>query len=143
MKHQVYLNFTISDFENITHDGISHALGMKPYKVYIKGEKKNPNSSLDTPILWKFNRWIMAAPLDEYSSFEDQMNATLDIIEPKIDLFKPFCEKYRCEFSCAIYIHYDNGESIPSVYLGSRYNSLIKELNIGFDIDLYTFPNEE
>ena len=143
MKHQVYLNFVISDYEDITHDDISHALGMKPYKVYVKGEKRNPNSSSDTPILWKFNRWIMAAPLDEYCTFEDQMNATLDIIESKIDLFKPFCEKYRCEFSCAIYLRYDNGESIPSVYLGSRYNSLIKQLNIGFDIDLYTFPNEE
>jgi hypothetical protein len=143
MKHQIYLNFTISDYEDITHSDISDALGMKPYKVYVKGEKRNLNSSSDTPLLWKFNRWIMAPPLDEYCTFEDQMNATLDIIEPKIDLFKPFCEKYSCEFSCAIYLRYDNGESIPSVYLDSRYNRLIKELNIGFDIDLYTLPNEE
>jgi hypothetical protein len=143
MKNRVYLNFTISDYDDITHEVISQALGMNPFMVIVKGEKTNPNSTSETPILYRFNRWVMAAPLDEYCTFEDQMNATLDIIEPKIDLFKPFCEKYRCEFSCAIYLRYNNGESTPSIYLDSRYNKLIKELKIGFDIDLYNWPNEE
>lgn len=143
MRHQIYLNLTISDFEDITHDEISQNLGIKPYKIYVKGQKRNPNSSSTNPALVKRNSWVMGAPLDEYATFEDQMNATLDIIESKINLFKPFCEKYRCEFSCAIYLRYENGESIPSVYLGSRYNKLIKELNIAFDLDIYCFPNDE
>jgi len=143
MKNRVYLNFTISDYNDITHEDISQTLGMKPFKVIVKGEKRNPNSTSENPVLSRFNRWVMAAPLDEYCTFKDQMNATLDIIEPKINLFKPFCEKYRCGFSCAIYLRFDNGESTPWIYLGSRYNRLVKELNIGFDIDLYNFSNEE
>lgn len=143
MKNRVYLNFTINDFDDITHDEISRKLGMNPYRIYVKGEKRNPNFTSAGPF-WHMNRWIMASPLNEYSSFKDQINATLDIIEPKIDLFKPFCEKYRCEFNCAIYLAgYENGESEPSIYLDSRYNHLIKELDIGFDIDLYVFTNRE
>jgi Domain of unknown function (DUF4279) len=133
MKHRIYLNFTINDFEDISHEEISQKLGMKPYKIYVKGEKRNPNFPASGPF-WRANRWIMASPFGEYHSFEDQMNATLDIIEPKFEL-------YRCEFACAVYLRFDNGESIPSIYLGSRYNQLIKELNIAFDVDLYVFHN--
>ncbi|PWG82123.1 DUF4279 domain-containing protein [Pararcticibacter amylolyticus] len=54
-------------------------------------------------------------------------------------LFKPLCEKYECEFSCALFVYFGNGESTPWVHLNSRYNKLIKELDIEFDIDLYVF----
>lgn len=85
----------------------------------------------------------MKSHLDEYSSFEDHMNALLDIIEPKITLFKPFCEKYRCEFRCIIYLCFENGESIPSIYLGTRYNKLIMNLNVAFDVDIYILSNNK
>lgn len=143
MKHQIYLDFVIADFEDVSHEEISKILGIRPYKTYMIGQKKNPNSSSPDPALVKRNRWVLRSLLDEYSSFENHMNALLEIIEPKVNLLKPFCEKYRCEFNCAIYLRYENGESMPSVYLGSRYNSLIKELNICFDVDIYCFPNDE
>lgn len=143
MNHQIYLDFTIADFENISHEEISMKLGIQPYKIYAIGQNKNPYSTSNKPALVKRNRWIMKSDLNEFSTFEDHLNAMLDIIEPRINLFKPFCEKYRCEFRCTIYLRYDNGESIPSVFLGARYNNLIKELNIGFDLDIYCLPNIE
>ena len=143
MKHQIYLNFVIADFEDATHEEISRKLGIEPFRIYLKGQKKNPNSSSANPVVVTMNRWIMKSQLDEYSSFDAHMNAMLDIIEPKIDLFRPFCEKYSCDFTCALYLRYDNGESMPSIYLNARYNRLIKELNIGFDVDIYCFQNKE
>src|SRR6267142_3680630 len=115
MKNEVYLDFTIADFEDVTHDEITQALGISPKKIYVKGTKKNPDSSRGTLITR--NRWITGSALDQYSTFENQMNAMLDIIESKIDFFRPFCEKYYCEFSCAIFIYCENGESTPSVHL--------------------------
>ena len=97
MKHQIYLDLTIADFEDVTHDEISQTLGIKPFKIYIKGQKRNHKSTSTTPALVTSNRWVMRTSLDEYSFFEDHMNAMLDIVEPKIDVFKPFCEKYRCD----------------------------------------------
>jgi hypothetical protein len=141
MKNEVYLDFTIAGFDDITHDEISQQLGVDPKHIYVKGAKKYPKSSVSTFV--KRNRWIMGSPLDKYSTFENQMNAMLDIIESKIDLFRPFCEKYYCEFSCAIFIRYNNEESTPSVHLDARYNRLIKELNIEFDVDLYCLPNSD
>lgn len=84
----------------------------------------------------------MAPPLSRYSSFDEQMNKMLDIIEQKIDLIKPLCQKYYCEFSCAIFICYDNGESTPSIHLNSRYNRILKDLDIEFDLDLYCLSND-
>ena len=142
MKNEVILRFCIWDFNDITHDEISQTLKINPFKIYIKGQKRNPRHS-ESMALVKKNGWIMDSTLDKHSSFEDQMNAILDIIEPKIELFRPICEKYFCEFSCAIIVRYDNNESTPSVHLDARYNRLIKELNIEFDIDLYCLPNRE
>ncbi len=143
MKNKVFLNFAINDFDDISHDEISRALDMTPYKIYIKGTKRIPHSNSPNPALWSSNRWIMANPLSEFYSFKDQMDATLDILEPKIAILKNFCEKYDCEFICAIYLRFNNGESTPSIYLDSRYNRLIKELNVKFNIDLYNLPDND
>jgi hypothetical protein len=142
MKNEVVLRFCIWDYNDITHQEITKNLGIEPYKIYVKGQKKNPNN-LEGSALVKENGWLMDSTLDHFASFEEQMHAMLDIIESKIDLFRPLCEKYYCEFSCAIFIRYENGESTPSVHLDARYNRLIKELNIEFDVDLYCFPNSE
>jgi len=138
-KNEIILDFCIWDFNDITPDDITRTLGIQPVKVYIKGQKTNPNFLT----LAKRNGWRMGSALDKHASFEDQMNAMLNVIESKIDLFKPLCEKYYCEFSCALFIYFDNEESTPWVHLNSRYNRLIKELNIEFDLDLYCRPNKE
>lgn len=140
MKNEIYLDFRISGFEDITHDSITKMLGIYPTKVYVKGQRKNPQKT-DGVALFKINTWILNSPLDKYSPFDAHLNALLDILESKIDLLKPFCEKYYCEFSCALFIYYDNEESTPWVHLTSRYNELIKKLKIEFDVDIYCLPN--
>ena len=84
----------------------------------------------------------MSSGLDKYASFEDQIASLLDIIENKKSEFKILCDKYYCEISCALFVFFDNDESTPWVHLDARYNKLIRELNIEFDIDLYVFPDE-
>jgi hypothetical protein len=140
MRNEVVLDFCIWDFNDVTHDYITEQLGIMPIKLHLKGSPINPKFSQRVA---KKNRWIMSCGLDKYASFESQMEAMLNLIEPKIDLFRPFCDKYYCEFSCAIFIRYDNEESTPSVHLDARYNRLIKELKIEFDVDLYCLPNKE
>ena len=142
MRNEVFLEFKICDFEEITPDEISNKLGVKPTKVYVKGQKRNPTNP-DGKAVFKNNVWVVDSGLDKYASFEQHMNAMLDIIEPRTNLFKPFCSKYYCEFACAIFIRYDNNESTPWIHLNERYNKLVKKLDIEFDIDLYCLPNKE
>jgi hypothetical protein len=139
MQNEIDLSFCIWGFEDITPDEITSILGIEPFKIYNKGQRKNPNFLA----LAKQNGWIMKPLLHQQASFEDQMNAILDIIEAKIDLFKPLCEKYYCEFSCALFIRYDNGESTPWIHLNARYNELIKKVRAEFDVDIYCLPNED
>ncbi|RWY49237.1 DUF4279 domain-containing protein [Mucilaginibacter gilvus] len=136
-KKKVDLLFKIVDFEDITHDDITTMLGIAPAHTAVKGDKRNPNNP-DSPLKTN-NSWSMSSGLDEYADFEAQMNALLDIIEQKEDAFKLLCDKYYCEFACAIFTYRDNDESTPWVHLDKRYNKLIKELDIEFDIDLYVF----
>ena len=138
MRNKIVLSFGIWDFNDITHDELTELLGIAPSKVYIKGERKNPKFSM----LAKKNGWLLDASFDKHIPFEQQMDMLVDFIEEKIDIFRILCKKYNCEFSCGLFIYFDNGESIPGLHLGSRYNRLVKELDIDFDVDIYCLPNE-
>lgn len=138
LKNEVDLSFCIWEFEDVSPDEISVLLGIKPFKTYLKGERKNPNFKG----LSKQNGWILKPSTKKFSSFEDQLHSLLDILELKAELIKPICERYYCEFSCAVFVYYGNGQSLPSIHLDSRYNKFVKNLNIEFDIDFYCLPNE-
>jgi len=112
MRHEVDLRFCIWGFEDLIHSEITSKLGIEPLKIYIKGERKNPKYSAVS----KNNGWIMKPLREKLASFEDQMEAMLDVIEANKDAFKFFTEKYYCEFACAVFIRDDNGESAPSVH---------------------------
>ena len=135
MNYEIYLDFVIADFEDITHDEISHSLGMNPTKTYIKGTKKYPNAQKE--ILVKRNRWLIGSSLDRHLKFEEHINAMLDLLEPKIDLLRPLCEKYNFYFLCGVFINNDDNSSMPSLYLDLRYNQFSRELKVEFDFDLY------
>lgn len=139
MKNEIILDLRIFDFNDITHDELTMLIGLKPVKIHIKGDKKYPEK-LNSPLIEK-NNWFLGSGLDKHSSFDEQMNAMLDIIESKKDVFRSICKKYYCEFRCATTIYYGNKESVPWVYLGERYNAINKELKIAFDLDLYVWSN--
>lgn len=142
MKNEVVLEFKIVGFEDVSHEYISKITGVNPAKVFIKGQKRNP-SNPNGKALHKNNIWVINASLGKYASFDDQLNTLLEIIESKIEIFKIFSIKYYCEFSCALFIYSNGEESTPWLHLNSRYNRLIKELNIEFDVDIYCMTNNE
>ncbi|RKR85078.1 uncharacterized protein DUF4279 [Mucilaginibacter gracilis] len=140
-KNKVVLDLRISGFEDIKHDELTQLIGFQPIMVFVIGDKRNPRNP-NSPLI-KRNSWLMGSGLDEYASFDDQMNAMLTIIESKLDIFRDLSKKYYCEFSCAIFTYADNGESTPWIHLDSRYNKLIKEVDIEFDLDLYAWPDTD
>jgi len=141
MRNEIYLDLRINNFDDITHDDLTRLIGINPIKIHVKGERKNPKNP-DSPLI-KMNNWLINSGLDKYASFEDHLGALLNIIESKIEIFRSLCEKHYCEFVCAFFVYCDNGESTPWIHLDKRYNNLIKELNIEFDLDLYVFPTDD
>jgi hypothetical protein len=140
-KNEIDLSLVISDFNDITHDEITQLLGIEPTFIRIKGEKKNPKRS-DSPLI-QSNKWAVNSRQDKYANFDEHMTSLLDIIEPKIDALKPICEKYGCEISCGMFVYFGNSESTPWVHMDSRYNNIVRVLNIEFDLDLYVWPTTE
>jgi len=139
MRNEIFLDLLIQGFEDITHDEITKLLGINPVKIGIKGKKRNPKN-VNSPLI-AVNSWFMGSGVDKYASFDEHMNSLLSFIESKSDIFSKLCKKYHCVFICAFYIYFENDESMPWVHLDERYNQIIKELNIEFDLDLYIRPN--
>ncbi|WAC14443.1 DUF4279 domain-containing protein [Dyadobacter pollutisoli] len=135
-KNEIHLSFCIWGFKDITHDKLSKILEIAPSKIFIEGERMNPKFSQ----LAKENGWFLDASTDKFTPFEQQMDSILDLLTPKVELLKPICDIYYCEFSLALFIN-NNEESTPSVHLSSRYHDLAKELRFEFDLDLYCLQN--
>ncbi|MEO7211911.1 DUF4279 domain-containing protein [Mucilaginibacter sp.] len=108
-KNEVDLRLIICDFEGISHDDITKLAGVQPSYQRIKGTPRNSKSPASP--LWPNNLWSMDSGLGKHADFETQMNALLDVIEGKKEVFKTFCTKYHCEFACALLVYRDNGES--------------------------------
>ncbi len=138
MQNEIILKFGIWGFTDINHDDITRSMGMNPSKIYVKGERKNPNPKF--PALAKENGWLLE-PSNRYLPFEVQLQNLLQILESKIHIVKEYCFKYACEISCGVFIYFENGESTPSIHLNSEYNRIIRELNLSFDVDIYCLPN--
>ncbi|CVK16209.1 protein of unknown function (DUF4279) [Apibacter mensalis] len=138
--NELYFEFIIRGYNDITHEDITRMLNIKPSKIYIKGKPMNPKMK----ILAKENGWRLNNPLANKSLFEDQLNAMLDLLEPKIEILQMLSKKYGCEyeFSLAIFI-YNRKESTPWVHLTPRYNEFIRQLEVEFDLDLYCPPDDE
>lgn len=141
MRNYVELAFCIWKHDGISHEEITEMLGINPTKVFVKGASR-PNP-LNKPMVYKFDAWFLEAGLDRYADFEQQMNALLDILEPKQDILKPLSQKYLFEFSCIVEIYYGNDESTPSIHLDERYNRFVSNVKVDFDVDLYTPPHRE
>lgn len=137
MKNEVHVGFGIWDFEDTSHDEITKELKVSPSKIYIKGENKNPKFNQVS----KSNGWIIQSPLDIYSSFDEQLNALLNIMLNNKAAFQSVCKRYYCEISVAIYMYFDNGESTPSLYLTKEQINTIDQFNVEVDFDLYCLPN--
>jgi len=138
MKNEIHLDFCIWGYEDISHNDITEAIGIKPSKIYIKGQKSNSNFS----IVSKQNGWRISSGIDKYASFEEHMSALTSIINNKLDVFELFTKKYYCEFSCAIYLYFNNEESTPSIHLDEKYHELYRKLKFDFDLDIYNLPND-
>ncbi|CVK16164.1 protein of unknown function (DUF4279) [Apibacter mensalis] len=138
--NNMYFDFCIWNYEDITHEDITRMLEITPSIVYVKGQRIRPN----IPRLSKQNGWILKNPLDNKSLFEDQLNAMLDLLEPKIEILQMLSKKYGCEyeFSLALFI-YNRKESTPWVHLTPRYNEFIRQIEVEFDLDLYCPPDDE
>ncbi len=139
MKNEIILSFCIWGFEDCTPDDITRATGLTPVSTYVKGEKKNPKFAA----LAKQNGWILGTPYDKYTPFDQQMNYLSELLAEKKEVFKPLCDQYYCEFSCALFVYAGNGESTPWVHLSRQHNSLLKELDIEFDLDLYCYSDSD
>ena len=139
MKNYVDLSFCIGEYNDITHQELTELLGLEPIKVYVKGEPKHPHH----PATWSSNRWYYKPALEEFASFDEQMEAIYDVLTARKEVLKPICERYYCELSCEVFIYADSEESTPWIHLGTKYNDLVKELNIEFDVDIMFFAAAE
>ena len=134
-SNKVEVYFELSGFEDLTHAQISQQLGLKPSKVYVKGQPVNPKAGRLAPS----NRWLLFGydPAGPWPVFEDQVDALQALMLPRLAALQALCHRYTCEVKAAVLIYSGNGESTPAVHLERRHVEWLKVLRAEFDVDIY------
>ncbi|MFB6454386.1 DUF4279 domain-containing protein [Chitinophaga sp. Hz27] len=139
MKNKIDLRLIFYTDGDMNHEEIESMIGIKPFRTYTKGLPKNSF----VKVLAKSSAWHMEVSNNKETSFEDQLNALLDLIEAKYEVFESLCHRYSCEISCAVFLYFGNEESTPWIHLDQRFMDLCSKLKIEFDIDMYNWPDRE
>jgi len=138
LKNDLNLRFCIWEYDDISHEDITNTLKLTPLKTYIKGKKINPRFER----IAKQNGWVYGTPYYNEMDFMTQLDEILDVLEPRISILRTYAQKYKCEFSCAVFLN-NREESTPWIHFGKRYNAFIKEIDVEFDIEIFYPPLEE
>lgn len=133
MLNEIWLEFCVYDFDDISHEELSAILDLEPTRIFIKGQ---PKRNLPNAPLWKGNCWRYKASEDVFMPFEDQMTLMLNVIEQRKEAFRTVSNRYACEFSLGLYIYTNTEESTPSVHFDQRYLQVMSGLNVEFDVDI-------
>ena len=137
MKNEIQVDLVIADFP-CNPDEITRELGVQPRRTWLEGELVTPGLSMKR----KSNGWVLSSGLDKHASYEEHVQALLAIISPNIERFASVCRRYYAEFSCAVYMYYKNGESIPWLGFDKEQTKILGDLGIAVDFDMYVLPNK-
>lgn len=136
-QHRISVDLRIADFE-CSPEELTNIIGISPTRTWRQGDLVTPR----TAHRYKENGWELSSGVSQHESFDNHVNALLDIIEPKIDAFIEIGSKYFATLSCAIYM-YDNSEnSLPWPHFTKRSMAVLHHIGAEVDFDLYILPSE-
>ncbi|MCB9045465.1 MAG: DUF4279 domain-containing protein [Chitinophagales bacterium] len=134
--NKIAVSFGIWEFEDFAPQAITDETGLTPSYIRTKNEPIKPGGKR----LAKENGWIIKAPevdyQDAFPSIEYQLDALIELLKPKMNILKKFCDKYYSEFSIALYVYTDANESTPIVHFTKEQLKFIADLRSACDIDI-------
>lgn len=136
-RNQIEVSLRIVGFE-CQPEEITQELGIQPTKVWQKGEQRNARGIMRN----KQNGWGISSGIGRHKGFEHHMDALMMLIEPHLSSFTRVCNQYHTELSCAVYMYYDNGESIPWLGFDKRAVEFLHRIGAVVDFDMYVVPAE-
>lgn len=113
---------------------VTRLIGVTPTRVVRKGERR-PSSPLGA----RHEPWALDSTLDASASFEDHLAALLDQLEINVAGTRECVRRFDAVFQCASYFDTSN----PGFSLSPELVARAAALTLGFDCDLYVFPEDE
>ena len=129
---EIHVYLSISDFEPAAPSDVTALLGMEPTAAWRKGDAIAGLRRACRPT----SAWRLQNPLPRTASFEDQLQALLEILEPGADQVRAAAERYGAQISCAAYFASFN----PGFGLSADHVARVAALGLSMDFDLYCLP---
>ena len=129
---EIHVFLSILDFDPAPPARVTELLGMEPTAAWTKGDA--------VPGLPRTRRlhsaWRIESPLPRTATFEDQLQALLDILETRAGQVRAAAELYGAQITCAAYFDGVN----TGFGLSAGDVARIAALGVSMDFDLYRLP---
>ena len=131
--YQTYAYFYVLGFESAPA-AISRRLGLKPDKIWLKGEDWLPQNPR------KFNNWQVHSSLEQSEIFLDaHLPSVLNIIEPKrVEILKLRDEGCDVGINCVGYYYNEH----PGFHLSAKLIARLAAFSMDTDFDLYCLDKD-
>ncbi len=127
-KTEVKVRLVITDFSQ-DPAAISDILGIIPHSVWRVGEPFTPQQRQTH----KENGWVFLAPGAPHVPMEQQLEALLQIIEPKLAAFEKLPQQSEVELSCVVYEYGEDNR--PCIEFSTKAVKLLARINALINID--------
>ncbi|WP_143309451.1 DUF4279 domain-containing protein [Chitinophaga vietnamensis] len=133
-KTKVYLK--IHDFDCAV-DEITTLIGINPSQAWQEGDLI---PGRNTDMRRKFSSWILASNADAHASIEEHVEALVNIISPRLKVFKDLISIYRGELTIVVYAY---NEYNVGGYVNKDKLRVLLDLGVSLDIDIYFLNHAE
>jgi hypothetical protein len=132
---QIHIYLSISGFEPAPPAQITALVGLEPTAAWTDGDRVPGHSRARRP----GSAWRIQSPLPRTASFQDQIQALLEILESRANQVRAAADRYHAQISCAGYFASFN----PGFGLSAGHVARIAALGLSMDFDLYCLPEED
>jgi hypothetical protein len=130
-----HVSFVVTDFSSVAE--VTELMGMEPTRAWAKGDPMPRRGR--PPFPRPFSKWIIAASPEPIVDFADQIEALLQLLEPRAASVGKVMERYPCVISVITDYEWFN----PGFQLSVGHMSRIAALGLPMDFDLYFLPKDE
>ena len=132
---EIHVYLSVSGFEPAPPAEVTALLGLEPTAAWKDGDRVPGRPDARRP----GSAWRIQSPPPRTATFEDQLQALLEILETRADQVRAAAKRYHAQISCAGYFASFN----PGFGLSAQHVARIAALGLSMDFDLYCLPEED
>lgn len=129
-KNEIMVEFSIYNYSEIDHNGISKIIGVEPTKSWNIGDE------IRKGLYRKENAWIYTNGYTNGVNVEDEINVLLKILEPNINRLSNYIGINNLNSKFDVVLKFEK-RNVPSFFISRAFIEMCNKLGAEIETDIF------